>query len=109
MIDKDLLIYSLIGYRQFLAYQEYNSNISINTSIKRVINIQFGIRFISYICSTIISTLIGSIKFYIVRADKSYLLRLANQDYSNIYYNNITNSLIMTNCTISVIHHFGHL
>lgn len=58
--------------------------------------------------SAIISTPIGSIKFHVVQADTSFLLCLANLDRLNVYYNKVTNSLVMKGHTISVIRRFGH-
>ncbi len=109
IIDTGALIHSTAGYGQFLAYQKYNPNISIDTSTKGAINVQFSISSILSIGSVIISTPISNIKFHIVQADTPFLLCLANLNHLNIYYNNVTNSLVMKNCTISVIHRFGHL
>ncbi len=58
--------------------------------------------------SVIISTPIGSIKFHVFQADTPFLLYLADLDRLNIYYNNVTNSLVMKDRTISVIRRFGH-
>ncbi len=59
--------------------------------------------------SSIISTLIGNIKFHIVQADILFLFYLADLNCLNIYYNNVTNSLVMKDYTILVICRFGHL
>lgn len=80
MINTGASIHSTVGYGQFLAYQKYNPNTFIHTSIKRVINIQFDIDFISSIDFAITSTSIGSIKFHVVHADTPLLLYPAHLD-----------------------------
>ena len=108
MIDMGASIHSTAGYGQFLAYQKYSPDTSIDTSTKGAINVQFGIGFISSMGSAIISTPIGSVKFHVVQADTLFLLCLADLDHLNVYYNNVTNSLVMKDRTISVIRRFGH-
>lgn len=108
MIDTGASIHSTAGYGQFLAYQKYNPNTSIDTSTKGAINVQFGIGSITSMGSAIISTPIGSIEFHVVQADTPFLLCLADLDRLNVYYNNVTNSLVMKDRTISVIRRFGH-
>ena len=66
MIDTGASIHSTARYGQFLAYQKYNPDTSIDTSTKEAINVQFGIGSISSMGSAIISTPIGSINFYVV-------------------------------------------
>lgn len=109
MINTGVLIYSITEFGQFLVYQKYNSNTSINTNNKKAINIQFDISSILSIRSTIINTLIGSIKFYTVQSNTLFLFYWADLDCLNIYYNDIINSLVIKSFTISVICHFNYL
>lgn len=78
MINTVVSIYSITKFDQFLVYQKYNSNTSINTNSKRAINIQFDINSILSMGSAIISTLIGSIKFYTVQINTLFLFYWAD-------------------------------
>lgn len=108
MINTGVLIYSIIEFGQFLVYQKYNSNTSFNTNSKRAINIQFDISSILSMHSAIINTLIGSIKFHTVQGNTLFLFCWADLDCLNIYYNDVTNSLVIKSSTISVICHFSY-
>ena len=52
----------------------------INTTQTRAINVQFGIGLTVLIRLVIVKTLISLVDFYIVKADTSFLLYLADMD-----------------------------
>ena len=66
----------------------------INIMQTGAINVQFGISSTTLIRSVVVKTPIGLVNFYIVKADTPFLLCLADMDRLQMYYNNITNTLI---------------
>jgi len=60
----------------------------------RAVNVQFGIGLTVSIKSVTVKTLISLVNFYIVKADTPFLLCLADMDRLQVYYNNITDTLI---------------
>jgi hypothetical protein len=58
--------------------------------------IQFGISFILSIRSTKVKTLISQVEFHIMHAKTSFLLSLADMDKLGVYFNNLTNSLVIS-------------
>ena len=60
----------------------------------RAVNVQFGIGSTASIGSVKIKTPIGLVDFYIVKADTPFLLYLTDIDRLQVYYNNITDTLI---------------
>jgi hypothetical protein len=69
----------------------------------RAINIQFGIGLAALIRSIIIKTLISLVDFYIIKANTPFLLCLIDIDKLQVYYNNITNTLISPTFNLPVI------
>jgi len=59
-----------------------------------MVNIQFGIGLTSLIKLAKVTTLIGVIKFYIIKVNTLFLLYLADIDYLQVYFNNLKNMLI---------------
>jgi hypothetical protein len=59
-----------------------------------MINVQFNIKSTLLIELAKVTTLIGIIKFYIIKANTLFLLCLVNIDYLQVYYNNLKNMLI---------------
>ena len=60
----------------------------------RAINVQFGISSTTLIRLVKVKTLISLVNFYIVKADTPFLLCLTDIDRLQVYYNNITDTLI---------------
>ena len=58
------------------------------------INIQFGIGSTALIGSIKVKTPIGLVDFHVVKADTPFLLCLADIDKLQVYYNNVTDTLI---------------
>src|SRR6266568_3363674 len=86
---------STIGYRQYLIYKTTtDNNIDINITQTRAINVQFGIGLTISIRSVIVKTPIGLVDFYIIKVDTPFLLCLTDIDRLQVYYNNITDTLI---------------
>ena len=108
MIDTGISKYFIAGYGQLMAYTRDIKDTTINISKVGAIYVQFGIGSILSIGSVLIQTLIGHIKFHIVKADTLFLLCLAKMDRLGIYFNNIDNSLVMKNIRIPVICRFNH-
>jgi hypothetical protein len=76
----------------------------INTMQTRTINVQFGISLTALIRSITVKTLIGLVDFHIVKADTPFLLYLADMDRLQVYYNNITDTLIGPTTTLGNKH-----
>jgi len=66
----------------------------INTMQTRAVNIQFGISLTVLIGLVAVKTLIGLVNFHVVKADTPFLLCLTDIDRLQVYYNNITDTLI---------------
>ena len=58
------------------------------------INVQFGISSTILIRLVAVKTLISLVNFHIVKADTPFLLYLADIDRLQVYYNNITDTVI---------------
>ena len=58
------------------------------------VNVQFGISLTALIGLVVVKTLIGLVNFYIVKVDTPFLLYFADMDRLQVYYNNITDTLI---------------
>jgi len=58
------------------------------------VNVQFGISLTALIRSVKVKTLISLVNFHIVKADTPFLLCLTDIDRLQVYYNNITDTLI---------------
>ena len=86
---------STIGYRQYLAYKATtNNNADINTTQTGAINVQFSIGLTILIRLVIVKTPISLVNFYIVKADTPFLLCFIDMDRLQVYYNNVTDTLI---------------
>ena len=73
-----------------------------------MVNVQFGIKSTLSIGSAKVTTLIGIIKFYIVKVNTLFLLCLVDMDYLQVYFNNLKNMLITPWSEVPVIYRFGH-
>ena len=92
---------STIGYRQYLVYKTtINNNMDINTTQTRAVNVQFSISSTILIRLVAVKTLISLINFHIVKADTPFLLCFADIDRLQVYYNNITDTLISPTTTL---------
>jgi hypothetical protein len=60
----------------------------------RAINVQFGIGLTILIRLVAVKTLISLVNFYIVKADTPFLLYLTDIDRLQVYYNNVTDTII---------------
>ena len=60
----------------------------------KAVNIQFSISLTILIGLVAVKTLISLVNFYIVKADTPFLLCLVDIDRLQVYYNNITDTLI---------------
>src|SRR6266704_2518089 len=95
MIDTGALKKSTVGYRQYLAYKAtINDNMDIDITQTGAVNVQFGIGLTALIGSVAVKTLIGLIDFHVVKADTPFLLCLVDMDRLQVYYNNVTDTLI---------------
>ena len=95
IINISALKKSTVGYRQYLAYKTTtDNNMDINITQTGAINVQFGISLTTLIRLVKVKTLISLVNFHIVKADTPFLLCLADIDRLQVYYNNITDTLI---------------
>jgi hypothetical protein len=81
----------------------------------RAINVQFGISLTALIRLVKVKTLISPVNFHIVKADTPFLLYLADIDRLQVYYNNVTDTLIgpatalgSKHITLLIIQQFRH-
>ena len=88
----------------------------INTTQIRAVNVQFSISLTILIGLVIVKTLIGLVDFYVVKVDTPFLLYFADIDRLQVYYNNITDTLIGSITTLGskyvillITRQFGHL
>jgi hypothetical protein len=107
MIDTKASKHSIVGYSQFLTLQKINK-VQLNESIRGTVSIQFKIGSTSSINSIKVATLIGTVKFYIVKVDTPFLLCLADINNLQVYFNNLKNVLITPLKTVPVIRQFRH-
>jgi hypothetical protein len=85
-----------------LAYKK-TYPVTIDTTRAGQVKVQFGIGTISSIGSIVIKTPIGDIEFHIIQADTPFLLYPTDMGTLNIYYNNITNTLMISVRPIPII------
>ena len=108
IIDTGASQRSIAGYGQYLALKHNIPIVHLNESTKGTVNVQFGIGSTSLIGSVTVLTPIGDVDFHVVRVDTLFLLCLADLDRLQVYYNNITNSLVTPSKSILVVRRFGH-
>jgi len=115
MIDTSTSKKSTAGYRQYLIYKATNNNIDINTTQTRAVNVQFGISSTALIRLVAVKTPISLVNFYIVKVNTPFLLCLADIDRLQVYYNNVTDTLIgpattlgSKHITLPITRRFGH-
>jgi hypothetical protein len=75
----------------------------INTSKAGQVKFQFEIGITSFIRLIVVRIPIRNIESHIMQADTSFLLCLADMDSLDIYYNNLTNTFITSEKSISII------
>ena len=71
----------------------------INTTQTGAVNVQFSIGLTTLIRLVTVKTLISLVNFYIVKADIPFLLYFTDIDRLQVYYNNITDTLISPTTT----------
>jgi Reverse transcriptase (RNA-dependent DNA polymerase) len=110
MIDTGASKKSTAGYGQYLACKDSSRHIctEINKATAGAVNVQFGIGSATSIGSVIVDMPIGQVEFHIVEADTPFLLCLKDMDRLGVYFNNLTNQLILPSKTIPVARRFGH-
>jgi hypothetical protein len=102
---------SMASYSQFRALQQLNPAIELelDTSTKRQVIVQFGIRSTFSIDTANIHTLIDKVQFYIVDTNIPFLLYLTDIDKLQMYYNNIQNILVTCTREVSVVRCFRYI
>ena len=116
MIDTGASKKSTAGYGQYLVYKTTtNDNINIDIMQTGAVNVQFSIGSTILIGSVKVKTPIGLVNFHIVKADTPFLLCLADIDRLQVYYNNVTDTLIgpattleSKHITLPITRQFGH-
>ena len=95
IIDTGASKKSIISYRQYFAYRTTtNDNADIDTMQTGTVNVQFGISLTASIGLVAVKTPIGLVNFHVVKADTPFLLCFADMDRLQVYYNNVTDTLI---------------
>ena len=109
MIDTGASQRSTAGYNQFLALQATNlPQFQLNDSTKGLVSVQFRIGSTSSISSINLTTLIGKVKFHIIKANTPFLLSLANLDRLKVYFNNLENTLVTPSKSFLVVQCYRH-
>ena len=108
MIDTGASKRSTAGYGQFQAFQRLDTSVQLDTTTQGMVNVQFGIGSTPSIGSAKVTTPIGTIEFHIVKVDTPFLLCLADMDYLQVDFNNLTNLLVTPHDNVPVIRRFGH-
>ena len=90
---------STTGYGQYFVYKATNNNADINTTQTGAVNVQFGIGSTALIKSVKVKTPIGLVNFHVIKADTPFLLCLTDMDRLQVYYNNVTDTLISPTTT----------
>lgn len=108
MINTEASKMSTAGYGQYLAYRK-SIPVDINNTHAEAVTVQFGIGSTASIGSITVDTPVGIVKFHIVEADTPFLLCLMDMNNLQVYYNNITNTLVTPSVTLPITRRFGHL
>jgi hypothetical protein len=107
VIDTGASEYSTAGFDQFQALQRQDENIVLNTEGR--VKITFGIGSTLSIGSVMVETPIGQVEFHVMHTKTPFLLSLADMDRLRVYFNNLTNGLVLsTGDTVPVVRRFGH-
>ena len=88
--------------------QYINNTISLNTFTKGEINVQFDIGVAISIGSANIITFVGKVQFYIVHANTPFLFCFKNMDKLKIYYNNLTDVVMIVAGNVPIVQQFEH-
>jgi len=99
---------STAGYSQFQALQAIDKSVSLNTLTKGQVTVQFGIGASMSIRTIDVNSPIGKVQFYIIKADTSFLLCLADINKLHIKYNNLKNIIITRTKKVPVVRRFGY-
>ncbi len=94
MIDSDVSTKSTTEYEQYLAFNNIDLIIDLDSTKTETVNIQFDIGSARSIESLIIDTSFEIVKFHVIKTDISFLLSLADMNRLKVYFNNVINSLI---------------
>ncbi|KHJ35222.1 hypothetical protein EV44_g3408 [Erysiphe necator] len=94
MIDTGAAAQPTAGYGQFLAYQKLSA-VTLNTNTAGEVTVKFRIGSAISIGSVNIKMPIGTVKFYVLHTDIPFLLSITDLDSPKVYFNNITNHLII--------------
>ena len=108
MIDTGASCKSTAGYGQFQALQAVDRSVSLNTSTKGQVTVQFGIGASTSIGTIDVNSPVGKVQFHIVKADTPFLLCLADMDRLHIKYDNLKDVIITRTKKVPVVRRFGH-
>ena len=99
---------STAGIHQFTAFQRLSPDVVLDKLTKSKVVVRFGIGLTSSIGSVTIDTPIGQVEFHILPVTTSFLLSLRDIDRLQVYFNNLTNSLVTLQSSMPVVRRFGH-
>ena len=109
MIDTGASKSSTAGWGQYLVYKSYvDESASIDLSTAGTVKVQFGISSTSSVGSITVSTPVGTMEFYVVKADIPFLLCLADLDSLRSYYNNLKDVVVTLSKVVLVTRQFGY-
>ena len=89
--DSDAATHSIEGTGQLAALQKFNKSIKLDKSKKGAISVVFRIEAISSIDAVYLKTSLGTMHFYIVNVNTSFLLCLKNINRLKAMFDNIVN------------------
>ena len=96
------------GYGQFQALQKSDPTVSLDTSTRGQVKVQFGIGTTTCIGTTEIMTPVGKVQFHIVPVDTPFLLSLADMDRLQIEFSNLRNVIVTRTQEVPVVRRYGH-
>jgi hypothetical protein len=105
VIDTGASKQSTVGYGQYIAYNKIHDT-PIDTTRAGFVNVQFGIGSTPSIGSIIVDTPVGRIEFHAVYADTPFFLCLADIDALQVYYNNLSDTLVTLTGSFPVLSMF---
>jgi hypothetical protein len=108
VIDTGAAKKSTAGHNQFKALQNEDHTVSLDTSTKGQVKVQFGIGNTASIRTTEIMTPVGRVQFHVVPVDTPFLLSLADINRLRIFFDNLRDVIVTRAQEIPVVRRHGH-
>jgi hypothetical protein len=109
MINTGVAKKSTASHNQFKALQNEDRTISLDTSTKGQVKVQFRISNTASIRTAEIMTPVGIVQFHVVPVNTLFLLSLADIDRLNIFFNNLRDVIVTCTQEVLVVRRRGHV